>query len=1242
MMKFLFHRHLKSICLSFFEVSMSIVFFLLFRISIFNNTSTNCKSKKTFTVVKSKIKFLGLIFLIFSSFNLRSQDNVRGIKEPKESKLNVTYDLKVENSYGLFVHKIPIYNYESNSFNYNLELEYNSFPFNPKTPHSTVGHNWRLNFGPYIERELRGTPDELEGAGVLPEPDKNKQTWKRGGYLYGVRNSKNDFGRLVVPDGYISFGLQTYFDCNPDLFHFYISDKYKGYFLFDKDGKVRVVAEGCIVDDSKFVYQDHSQSAKVSSFTILTDDGYRYEFGNDISSLEITSNQMTKEDPFELKYDKYVNYISKWYISRIVSPNGDVLCYDYLSDKMKVAIPYFGKISQIIQLNYFSSISCPEGSDGSTANESDYSLDLNKEISFPIINTITSNAVKIKFNYNNNVVESINVYNANNDMIKTSFHYTIRDGWYFLNSITNRFGNDYVFNYQIDGKYSEVKLPSNSVSSIDYLGYWNGGYKTADFQSDGKIDTSNVDIGLLKRITLPTGGGIVINYEPNKVGKIFHFSTNKSEEIPDNVLSGVRVSSVEEYDLNNKLINKRNYTYYSNYIHDGKSVKYHSSGILTEPPRSSYTFYFIKSGNIHPTGTCSCSMNGVVTASSTSYFDNTFYNIPHIQYSEIQEYDIFNSCKTILYSTVEELPKGKKYEIKMLPYGGISYDSCDPQSYLECSGMYNCDVPINFMDKIKKIKEYTSKYNKVREIAFEYNESNIWDQCIDGIYCNTAAKKSYSIPTIPCLIKGKYETDYFDVGQVDNYEKYEYNNCYKFKSILKKTQENNIYKTYVNYIDDICLSQQLNDTLSTIRRDKDIFLPAIDRMRKLNMVGHPIEIINKLDKNGKELFLSAQVNLYRLDGLNPVLSEVKKISSNSSEYNYKPLFYSKELLSSTQPNYYWSLNVDNRMYTDCLLNKYDSKGNLLEMTKRNGIKTSYLWDYSGNEIISKAENLGYDALAAIAGPVPNSNSETDVDLFLRNLRINLKNPSVLLSTYIYKPLFGLTTSTNSNGITQKYSYDSVGRLSNVLENDKLLNHYSYHYYNDARPELFLSAKPTSLQFSYDGGSQQVAVNSNTNWSVSGNYYWLVCTISEGAIKITTAANASTNSRMGQVVLSGVGVASPIILTIVQDGVPTTPSLIATPSSFPALSGGRTGLLGTVEVTSNVCWNISYDQMRGPTPYVQVRNESGNAISGGCGSMRIQIYQIEGISTVTPSAVILKTTDGSLQKTISIGKFGDDI
>jgi YD repeat-containing protein len=51
-----------------------------------------------------------------------------------------------------------------------------------------------------------------------------------------------------------------------------------------------------------------------------------------------------------------------------------------------------------------------------------------------------------------------------------------------------------------------------------------------------------------------------------------------------------------------------------------------------------------------------------------------------------------------------------------------------------------------------------------------------------------------------------------------------------------------------------------------------------------------------------------------------------------------------------------------------------------------------------------------------------------------------------MTTFTYKPLIGTSSTTDNNGITTYYDYDSYQRLMNVRDKDKkIIKHMDYNY-----------------------------------------------------------------------------------------------------------------------------------------------------------------------------------------------------
>ena len=163
------------------------------------------------------------------------------------------------------------------------------------------------------------------------------------------------------------------------------------------------------------------------------------------------------------------------------------------------------------------------------------------------------------------------------------------------------------------------------------------------------------------------------------------------------------------------------------------------------------------------------------------------------------------------------------------------------------------------------------------------------------------------------------------------------------------------------------------------------------------------------------------------------------------------------------------VDKDDRYIEKVHYKKYDSKGNVLEIEdKTTGITTSYVWGYEGEYPIAKVDNAIYSEIESIIGTTDleflNAGYTFDYDVVndvkyvehiysdeeTRNLLAALRTglPNAQVTTYTYKPLVGITSETDPNGITTYYNYDNFNRLKTVKDYEgNIVSQYDYHYKN---------------------------------------------------------------------------------------------------------------------------------------------------------------------------------------------------
>lgn len=131
---------------------------------------------------------------------------------------------------------------------------------------------------------------------------------------------------------------------------------------------------------------------------------------------------------------------------------------------------------------------------------------------------------------------------------------------------------------------------------------------------------------------------------------------------------------------------------------------------------------------------------------------------------------------------------------------------------------------------------------------------------------------------------------------------------------------------------------------------------------------------------------------------------------------------------------------------------YDDWGNVLEYKTKEGIYVSQIWGYNNTKVIAELKNATYASIAVstVNALKTNSNAATYNETTLVSQQTSLRNafPQAFVTTYTYRPLVGLTSVTDVNGVKESYQYDSFNRLYRVLNNDELIiKEYSYNIKN---------------------------------------------------------------------------------------------------------------------------------------------------------------------------------------------------
>lgn len=195
----------------------------------------------------------------------------------------------------------------------------------------------------------------------------------------------------------------------------------------------------------------------------------------------------------------------------------------------------------------------------------------------------------------------------------------------------------------------------------------------------------------------------------------------------------------------------------------------------------------------------------------------------------------------------------------------------------------------------------------------------------------------------------------------------------------------------------------------------------------------------------------------------PIVVEKAKIQKSNEEISlmatkieYDRYNVGNRLL--IQPAKLYLKHEDNPYEEQASILKYDLLGNILHQRDKTGLNTVYLWSYVGQYPIAEIKNATFDEVKTALQWNDNDINTLSGNLivnesdFLKINSLRQKLPQALVTTYTYKPLVGMLSSTDPQGITTYYEYDGFGRLKEtyLLDSNKkknILQIYNYQITN---------------------------------------------------------------------------------------------------------------------------------------------------------------------------------------------------
>lgn len=521
--------------------------------------------------------------------------------------------------------------------------------------------------------------------------------------------------------------------------------------------------------------------------------------------------------------------------------------------------------------------------------------------------------------------------------------------------------------------------------------------------------------GILKQIIYPTGGSVKFDFESNKYQELF-VSSDYGQKLPQ-IGGGLRIRSISYFDKNSEFANQKYFRYGE--LEEG-------TGIPMSRPRQDpkpLTYYFdvesydqeidyLRGGNnLSPITT-----EIKTTYSSVSSLDYTYPSGAPIYYTKVTEYqqDLGQQTGKTVYSYY----KPEEFYSVLSPF--INDRNLVPGTNIP---YLKTDWMMGAQKSIETYKISNSGYKSIYKKSFEYSRYDRPNQ----------VKVAYAFFKKIRNVIGSFAGSQIDL----------YNNSNNFivgeyglpmgKLLLAKEKE--------EWFEDL----GSKSVSTSYFYDK---LPFVQASR--------IQTTNSKDENIETQYKYA----YDFDGvydemesenmISPLVEEIKTNVTLSKELSRKKINFEK---TSGTTGFFVPKTIQNSvkgqsLQTDITINKYDSYANVLQLTGRDNVSTSYLWGYNNLYLVAELKNVLYDAIPSTYTSnsiISNPASDSALNSLTAGLRTTFNNLNQKVTTYTYKRQVGVTSTTDAKGYTQYYNYDPIGRLKTVTDKDqKILKGYDYY------------------------------------------------------------------------------------------------------------------------------------------------------------------------------------------------------
>ncbi|WP_276733714.1 hypothetical protein, partial [Chryseobacterium carnipullorum] len=481
------------------------------------------------------------------------------IKSPQVTDFIRYGNIPIKKNVGELDLSIPLLSVSTQSGNdINLGISYNASGFIPNKNAGTIGFNWELTAGGLITREVRGEADDQMGSPQTIDSYGSMRHFEHG-LIAGIKQFGTNISLLPTDNDILGYNNSkmtvalddtfpttyyearfngypnnnsTRFETTPDIFSFNFNG-ISGKFFMASNGNIEVTtAEPHFlkVDVTNLNSQPYTARCipRYNSEIKITDEkGNEYYFGGESKNLEYSVFLGSNGNGNENSTDN-VPVINAWKLTKMIFPNGEVIKYNYLDDKINLSSSaggnycfyegsgfwhgsMYSETKKFIQLQavpiqtkrlnnthqetHSMSYSVFKSTSSSESFNYNYSLIKktylsnieykNYKVNFTYsdqenlyknISALGSGSINsVYFDLKQKKIDKIELYNGSNLIKNINFTY---DSSYnanfpriFLKQIQETGKTPYIFSYDIS---NSVNTPNPLTIAIDYWGFYNG------------------------------------------------------------------------------------------------------------------------------------------------------------------------------------------------------------------------------------------------------------------------------------------------------------------------------------------------------------------------------------------------------------------------------------------------------------------------------------------------------------------------------------------------------------------------------------------------------------------------------------------------------------------------------------------------------------------------------------------------------------------------------------------------